>query len=107
VSEIVFEQLKVQGRIILCGMISTYHDTAQSGRVNLWPILLKSVRLEGLMYYLYEDSFPRAVGEMVEWVEQGKLKAPETVMEGLEAAPKAFSELFHGNKVGKMVVKVA
>jgi len=39
-------------------------------------------------------------------VSEGKIKYRETVVEGLENAPRAFVGLFKGENFGKLVVKV-
>jgi hypothetical protein len=43
---------------------------------------------------------------MGEWIAQGKIKAQETVYEGLEKAPDAFLGLFKGANTGKMLVRI-
>jgi NADPH-dependent curcumin reductase CurA len=40
-------------------------------------------------------------------VKDGKLKARETVVDGLPRAPEAFMGLLRGENFGKLVVKVA
>ena len=42
---------------------------------------------------------------MAQWVNEGKIKTQETVVEGFEKMPEAFLGLFTGNNVGKMIVK--
>ena len=43
---------------------------------------------------------------MVPWIQDGKIKSRETVVEGLDNALDAFLGLFSGNNFGKMVVKL-
>jgi hypothetical protein len=38
--------------------------------------------------------------------QEGKIKVKETVVEGFEQTPTAFSGLFSGANTGKMVVKL-
>ena len=43
---------------------------------------------------------------MAGWIQSGKMKFEETVMEGIETAPEAFLGLFQGRNKGKMLVKL-
>jgi NADPH-dependent curcumin reductase CurA len=44
--------------------------------------------------------------DMGKWIAAGKIKWKETIVEGLENAPRAFIGLFKGDNFGKMLVKV-
>ena len=43
---------------------------------------------------------------MVKWIQEGKIKTKETIVDGYEKTPDAFIGLFTGSNTGKMVVKV-
>jgi hypothetical protein len=43
---------------------------------------------------------------MSEWVEQGKIKFREDLVDGLENAPQAFMGLLQGKNFGKLVIRV-
>jgi NADPH-dependent curcumin reductase CurA len=43
---------------------------------------------------------------MREWITAGKLKWQETIIDGIENAPKAFLGLFQGDNTGKMLVRL-
>jgi hypothetical protein len=43
---------------------------------------------------------------MVGWIESGKIKSRETIVEGLDNAVDAFLGLFSGKNFGKMAVKI-
>ncbi len=47
-----------------------------------------------------------AIKQLSEWLSAGKLVSKETVVEGFENIPKAFSDLFEGKNIGKMVIKI-
>jgi NADPH-dependent curcumin reductase CurA len=43
---------------------------------------------------------------MGQWISEGRIQWEETIVEGLENAPKAFIPLFTGEKLGKIIVSV-
>ena len=43
---------------------------------------------------------------MYKWISEGKIKWKETIVDGLENAPKAFIGLFNGENFGKMLIKI-
>jgi hypothetical protein len=44
---------------------------------------------------------------MVQWLQDGRIKYQETILEGIENAPKALIGLLNGLNAGKMLVQVA
>ncbi len=48
------------------------------------------------------------IDEIAQWMREGRIRFPETVVEGIDRLPAAFSSVFAGNSsVGKLLVKVA
>jgi NADPH-dependent curcumin reductase CurA len=46
------------------------------------------------------------VGAIAGWIREGKIKAEETVADGLENAPEVLNRLFDGSHTGKLVLRV-
>lgn len=46
------------------------------------------------------------IEQNLKWLNEGKLKCHETVVDGLEMAPKALIDLMAGKYRGRVVVKV-
>jgi NADPH-dependent curcumin reductase CurA len=44
---------------------------------------------------------------MTSWVKSGKIKYQETIVNGIENAPRALIGLLNGENTGKMLVKLA
>ena len=95
------------GRIVVCGMISMYNATsAQPGPANLALMIGRRLLMQGFIvsdHLERRDDFLRDVSG---WMKEGKLKWEETILEGIERTPEAFIGLFHGENLGKMLVKV-
>jgi NADPH-dependent curcumin reductase CurA len=96
------------GRIIICGAIAEYNEPGVSTGPRLTTLLLvKNARMEGFIVLFHQELFEQAVNDMAQWAIDGKLKLEETVHEGFDNIIPAFIGLFHGDNIGKMLVKVA
>jgi NADPH-dependent curcumin reductase CurA len=105
--EAALEHMNIHGRIVLCGMISQYNDTTGfSGPRNLRLAVRKRLTLTGFIVSDHADRQPQFYADMAAWIADGKLKWQETIIDGIENAPKAFLGLFAGENTGKMLVKL-
>jgi len=93
---------------VLCGQISQYNlETPEMGPRLLFHLVVKRARAEGFLVFDYTARYPEARERMAKWIREGRLKYRETVVDGIENAPKAFLSLFTGENIGKELVKVA
>jgi hypothetical protein len=100
--------LRVHGRIIACGGISGYNEEKpRPGPNNLFNITTKRLTMKGLIVRDWLDRQGEFEKEVSGYLQSGKLKNKETVVEGLDQAEDAFIGLFKGENIGKMVVKLA
>lgn len=105
--EVALTHMNTFGRIVLCGMISRYNDTEPvPGPHNLSLAVGKRLLLKGFIVSDHFDRFPQFYADMRSWIAQGKIKSRETIVEGIENAPRAFIDLFKGQNIGKMLVKI-
>lgn len=102
------DNMNAFGRIVCCGMISSYNDKEpQPGPNNLFKIIVKRLRMEGFLVFDHIKLQPEFHQQMTQWINQGQIKWEETITEGLENAPAAFIDLFGGqDKMGKALVRV-
>jgi NADPH-dependent curcumin reductase CurA len=106
--EAVFTNMNPFGRIPVCGMISQYNLTdSQPGPRNMTSIIGKRLLIQGFIVSDHYDQLPQFRRDILAWIKQGKIKWKETIIEGIENSPAAFIGLFHGDNLGKMLVKVA
>ena len=106
--EAALSSLRVHGRIIACGGISGYNEEKpRPGPSNLFNITTKRLTMRGMIVSDSLDRRGEFEKEVSGYLQSGKLKNRETVVEGLDQAVGAFIGLFSGNNIGKMVVKLA
>ena len=106
--EAALSMLRVHGRIIACGGISGYNEgKPRPGPSNLFNITTKRLTMKGLIVRDWLDRQGEFEKEVGAYLQSGKLKNKETVVEGLDQAEGAFIGLFTGNNIGKMVVKLS
>ncbi len=103
--EAALEQMNEFGRIALCGMISQYNE-ASPGPANLRFAVRKRLILQGFIVSDHMDRQPQFQTAMRARITAGKMKWEETIVEGIENAPKAFIGLFTGDNMGKILVRL-
>ncbi|MBV1854167.1 NADP-dependent oxidoreductase [Catellatospora tritici] len=96
---------KVFARFALCGAISGYNEPVP-GPDNLTLLIGKRITMRGYIVSDHNDRMPEFLSEVGAWYAEGKLKAEETVVAGLENAPAAFLGLMRGENTGKMLVTI-
>lgn len=113
VFDAVLPLLNIGARVPVCGFIAHYNDDAPPSGPNRLPqvmatLLQKRIRMQGFIILdHYADRFDAFRREMSEWVNAGKVKPREDMVDGLENAPTAFMGLLEGRNFGKLVVRVA
>ena len=98
-----------KARIIICGAISQYNNIgAVAGPKNYLSLLVNRARMEGIVVFDYTKRYPIAIAEMAGYLNDGRMKSREDVVEGGVAAfPATLTKLFTGANFGKLVLKVA
>lgn len=105
--EAALSALRVHGRIIACGGISGYNEEKpQPGPTNLFNMITKRLTMKGLIVRDWLDHQGEFEQEVGGYFRANKLKSKETVVTGIDQAVSAFTGLFEGKNIGKMVVKL-
>ncbi|MFC4249875.1 NADP-dependent oxidoreductase [Sinimarinibacterium flocculans] len=105
--DIVLTQLAMHARIVICGAISQYNNTTPvKGPSNYMSLLVNRATMAGMVVFDWADRYGEAAREMGGWLQSGKLKTREDVVEGLETFPETLLKLFKGENTGKLVLKV-
>ena len=112
VLDAVIPLLNANARMPVCGLVSQYNAIELPegpDRMNwlMGQILRKKVKVQG--FIIFDDFghyYPDFAKEMSGWIESGKIKYREEIIDGLENAPDAFIGLLKGDNFGKRVIRV-
>ncbi len=112
VFEAAFPLLNPFARIPVCGLISIYNATSLTPGPILLPhmmraILTKRLTLRGFIVSDFAARYEDFIRDVPAWVDEGRIKYREDVVEGLENAPRALIGLLRGENFGKLLVRVA
>ncbi|KAJ1395451.1 hypothetical protein SESBI_33409 [Sesbania bispinosa] len=99
--------MRVHGRIPVCGMVSQYNLTQPEGITNLAYLIFKRVRMQGFNVGDYYPLYPKFLEFILPHIKEGKVVYVEDIAEGLENGPAALVGLYSGRNVGKQVLVVA
>ncbi len=104
--DIVLGQIRMKARIVICGAISQYNNTTPvKGPANYLSLLVNRARMEGIVVFDWAPRYGEAMREMGGWLSEGKLKAREDIVEGIETFPETLNKLFTGENFGKLLIK--
>ncbi|MBW2942425.1 NADP-dependent oxidoreductase [Zhongshania aquimaris] len=104
----VLVNLKVGGRITLCGGISSGYGKVDlpPGPQNYMQLVIRRAVMQGFLVLDFAEEFPAALEEIGALIDNGNLKVQESCMEGIASCPLALKGLFRGENIGKQLVKV-
>jgi NADPH-dependent curcumin reductase CurA len=100
--------MRLHGRVAVCGAVSVYNSqTAPPGPRNLFLIVVKGITIYGFRVNDFPEERDVFVKTVTRYLAEGKLTAPETIVEGIEYAPGAFIDMLRGGNIGKLLIKLA
>jgi NADPH-dependent curcumin reductase CurA len=107
-SDAVFKLLVPHARVSVCGQISQYNlDRPETGPRLLPYLLAKQARAEGFLVSQFAARYPEGLKQLTEWLQAGKLKYREDIVDGIENSPRAFIGMLNGRNMGKQLVKLS
>ena len=99
--------MNVGSRIVVCGLISEYNATEPYGYRNLRSVLVNRIRVQGMIVFDWKERYGEGLQALGGYLAQGRLKYRESVVEGIENAPKGLIALLKGGNFGKQLVRLA
>jgi hypothetical protein len=103
----VLRLMNLRGRVTICGLISDYNAKEPYGVKMFRSILVNRLKVQGMIVFDWAPRYAEANQALMELVLGGKLKTRESVVDGIENAPKGLIGLLKGENFGKQLVKLA
>ena len=101
-----FAHARQNARFAICGMIDGYNSGEPACFRYIMRVIAMRIMMKGFIYTDYMGRMGEFHRDMAGWMQAGKMKSRDTVMDGLDKTPEAFLGLFSGANTGKMMVKV-
>jgi hypothetical protein len=98
--------MNVHSRIVVCGLIAEYNATEPYRYRNLRSVLVNRIRMQGMIIFDWKDRYAEAIAGLAARLAEGKLKYRESVVEGIDNAPRGLIALLDGENFGKQLVKL-
>ncbi|MEP7309129.1 MAG: NADP-dependent oxidoreductase [Acidobacteriota bacterium] len=99
--------MNLASRLVVCGAIADYNATDPYAVKGWRSILINRIKVQGMIVFDWSDRYGEAGHALGRYYAEGRLKARESVVEGLERAPQALIALLKGQNLGKQLVKLA
>ena len=106
IMDAVLLRLNVGARVVLCGMIAAYNQFGSVGQHDIIQFVMQRASLHGFLVLDHLDRVAEAGAHLGELIAARKLHYDETIVDGLEKAPDALSQILDGENLGKMIVRV-
>ncbi len=101
----VLGRLAMRGRVVLCGVISSYLTGQHPGPTNYVKLLAMRGRMEGFNTMDNWDRYDEANAELRRLLDDGAIRYRTHVFRGLESAVPALNALFEGANIGKTLLR--
>ena len=103
----VLRVMNLFSRIVLCGLIADYSATEPYGYKMLRSVLVNRIKMQGMIVFDWKDRYGEALKGLSGYLAEGKLKHRESIVEGIDNAPKGLIALLKGENFGKQLVRLA
>lgn len=106
VLDTMLRRMNRHSRIVLCGLISDYDAHEPYGYTMLRSVLVNRIKVQGMIVFDWHARYGEALQALSGYLQEGRLKYRESVVQGLDNAPKGLIALLGGGNFGKQLVKL-
>jgi NADPH-dependent curcumin reductase len=94
-------------RVVVCGLIGEYNLREPYPHTALRSVLVNRIRMQGMIVFDWKERYAEAIAALRRHVEAGEIKYRESIVEGIDNAPRGFIDLLAGRNFGKQVVRLS
>jgi NADPH-dependent curcumin reductase CurA len=106
VLDTVLRVMNRHSRVIAGGLVGEYSATTPYCYRSLRSVLVNRIRMQGMIVFDWKDRYGEALTGLGAYLADGRLKYRESIVQGLENAPRALIGLLKGENFGKQLVKL-
>ena len=103
----VLRSMNLHSRVVICGLIAEYNATEPYGYKMLRAVLVKRIKMQGMIVFDWKDRYNEGLLGLQALYAAGKLKYRESIVEGIDNAPRGLIGLLKGENFGKQLVRLA
>ena len=109
ITDAVIPLIQRRARIVICGAIAQYDgglDAPDLGPRLLPHLLYQRATIQGILARDYVHRMDEMKAIVAPWVRSGEIVFAETLIDGFECLPDALNQLFTGQNLGKLLVRI-
>lgn len=99
--------MKVYGRVAVCGAMAEYTDAGKRAAPDMLDVVYKRITIQGFLAADHINVYADFISTTVDHLQTGSIQAIEDISTGLDSIPQAFIGLFHGDNIGKKMIKIS
>jgi NADPH-dependent curcumin reductase CurA len=102
-----FHNMKIHGRISMCGAVSNFGTADQPSLAELIEVVLRRITIQGFIVRDYEHLRPEFEERVSGWLASGELVDRATIYEGIDNAGAGLEGLLNGANLGKALIRLS
>ena len=107
IAEAAVDNLKLFGRVVVCGQTSDYNRAEAKGFRSMTQVITKRLTLRGFVVHDFSSESGAARAQLAQWLREGHLVHRATIEDGIGSAAEAFIGQFTGRGAGRPLIRVA
>jgi NADPH-dependent curcumin reductase CurA len=108
VMDLIIDRLNFKGRVILCGLVSSYNGAGGTQSTeSLMRVVNKAARIEGFLVSEYMHRYADVTRLVEGGIREGWLKYRVDVIDGLDNFVDALGKVFRGENKGIQLIRIA